>query len=282
MKVTLYADILFLMNFSMDFISIWASSLIGNRPRRVLRMTAAASIGALYGVVSVILGVGGALSWIFSAAVSILMSITAFGVGGGVRSIFRQSALIWICGALLGGVMSAAVSLAGGSTLVTAERAGGGSLLPVIAAGSAICLILAVRLIRRVKRARSVDVCVMFRGAKSSFEALCDSGNLLRDPISGDPVMTVSRHAVMPLCGSRGVDALVSFDTEALCELSLPFRVIPRRTVDASSLVCALVPDKVYITSGGQRREVRCLIAPADCARDSFGGYCATVPVDII
>ena len=86
----------------------------------------------------------------------------------------------------------------------------------------------------------------------------------------------------MPLCGSRGVDALVSFDTEALCELSLPFRVIPRRTVDASSLVCALVPDKVYITSGGQRREVRCLIAPADCARDSFGGYCATVPVDII
>ena len=282
MKVTLYADILFLMNFSMDFISIWASSLLGNRPRKVLRMTAAASIGALYGVVSVILGVGGALSWIFSAAVSILMSITAFGVGGGVRSIFRQSALIWICGALLGGVMSAVVSLAGGSTLVTAERAGGGSLLPVIAAGSAICLVLAVRLIRRVKRARFVGVCVMFRGEKSSFEALCDSGNMLRDPISGDPVMTVSRHAAIPLCGSRGVDALISFDTEALCELSLPFRVIPRRTVDASSLVCALVPDKVYITSGGQRREVRCLIAPAECEKNSFGGYCATVPVDII
>ena len=282
MKVTLYADILFLMNFSMDFISIWASSLLGNRPRKVLRMTAAASIGALYGVVSVILGIGGALSWIFSAAVSILMSITAFGVGGGVRGIFRQSALIWICGALLGGVMSAVVSLAGGSTLVAAEHSGGGSLLPVIAAGSAICLVLAVRLIRRAKRARSVGVCVIFRGEKSCFEALCDSGNLLRDPISGDPVMTVSRHAATPLCGSRAVNALISFDTETLCKLSLPFRVIPRRTVDASSLVCALVPDKVYITSGGQRRLVRCLIAPADCEKNSFGGYCATVPADII
>ena len=279
MTTTLYADVLFLINFSMDFISLWASSLLGNRPRKALRMSLAAAVGALYGVVSVILGISGAVAYITAAAFAVIMCMISFGFCGGARGLIRQSALVWICGALLSGIMTAILSFTRNTAVPISQK---GSPTVVIAAAAGIVAIAAVRLIKRTKKTQRVTVCVEFHENSATFEALCDSGNLLSDPISGDPVITVSRHAVDSLCGKEATGALCRCDTEEIVKLGLPVRMIPRKTVDKTTLACALVPDKTYIKSSDGTKEVRCLISPADCPRDWFGGCSATVPYELI
>lgn len=280
MTTTLYADVLFLINFSMDFISLWASSLLGGRPRKALRMSLAAAVGALYGVISVVFGISGVAAYLSAAAVAAVMCIISFGLCGGAAGILRQSALIWICGALLSGIMSAILRFTQSAEVPLPQK---GSPAVILFAATGAAAIAAARLIRRTKRAKKVFVYVEYHKSSVSFEALCDSGNLLRDPISGDPVITVSSRTVDSLCGKDATRALCTCDTETLVRLGIPVRVIPRKTADSSTIACAIVPDKAYIkTDSGRKSEVRCLISPADCPKNWFGGCAATVPSELI
>jgi len=49
-ETVLYADVLFLINFSMDFLSLYAAGAFLSLRRSVGRMSAAAAIGAVYAV----------------------------------------------------------------------------------------------------------------------------------------------------------------------------------------------------------------------------------------
>ena len=188
METTVYADVLFLVNFSMDFITLWLSAILTSEKRSALRMAIAASIGAIFGIISVIFPFNRILTVLCAGGISIIMCLVAFGFSG-ILSVIKQSALIWGCGALLGGVMTAILSIGSISTL--SYKTGGG-LLSVIAAAAIITVYVTVRLICNTKNRKAVTVKARFKNKELSFSALCDSGNLMRDPLNGDPVIPVS------------------------------------------------------------------------------------------
>lgn len=275
METTLYADVLFIVNFSMDFISLWAAATLMSSRRSALKMSAAAAIGAVYGVISVVIGLDGILMYISAAAVSVLMCAVAFGKCGSAVGLFKHSALIWGCGALLGGIMSAVINLSGSAYTAAGNKTGSPAAL--IAAATAALLYITVRLMRSAKKRRSVSVTVSYKNASVTFSALCDSGNLLCDPISGDPVIAVSAETVKRLTGIKICNALTKKDTEALSDLRLPFRIIPHSSAGGSDICFAFLPEKVTVSNGKDTREVRCLIAPMELGETYFGGFAATL-----
>lgn len=278
MEVTLYADVLFFVNFSMDFISIWAAALLTSSPRRALRMSLAASLGAVYGVISVIAGLEGFFIYLSAAAVSILMCLIAFGMCGGTVGLIKRSALIWGCGALLGGVMSAVMTAFGTTRTAAGNKVG--SPYALAAAVAAAAVYITIRLMRSKKRGGSTEISAEFRGRSIKFTALCDSGNLLSDPISGDPVILVSADILRGLTGDIIGSALSECSTDVLISHNIPIRIIPHKSAGGTGLSCALIPDKVRI-GGKKGREVRCLIAPLDVPKNYFGGHSATVSDNI-
>lgn len=283
METVLYADVLFFVNFSMDFISVWASSYLCSKERRALRMSLAAAVGALYGVLAVAVGLHGVFAYISAGAVSVLMSLCAFGAPCGFSDILRQSAVIWGSGALLGGLMTAFLSLFGKSG-GAAPGNSGISAFPATAVVSAAALYITVRIIARTKARKNITVTVVLGEKKAVFTALCDSGNLLRDPISGTPVMTVSENVIFPLIGEKETKALSRCRPEEIKSLPLKVRIIPRKTGTGAGISAAFLPDKVEICENSKAKKTarRCLVAPLPVPENYFGGHNASFPSDAL
>ena len=75
---TLYADILFLINFSMDFLTLYVTAAILRRKTSVARLSVASAIGGLYGVASVFMQGILILNIFINLAVSYLMCVIVF------------------------------------------------------------------------------------------------------------------------------------------------------------------------------------------------------------
>jgi len=277
LETTLYADVLFLINFSMDFITVWLSAIISSRKRSPLRMTLSASIGGLYGVLCAYFSLGGVQSIVSAALISLLMCLAAFGTLGSALSFFKQSALIWGCGALLGGVMTALLSLSQSPYQETVGAGASGGMLSVIFALSTAAVYVGIRIFCSLKDRKTVFITATWRDRTATFTALCDSGNLMRDPISGDPVIPVSKEIASKLCTKAICSALLTFDTAVLCEQKVNMRLIPHRTDGKNDIIAGFIPDEVTVTYEKKKNPVRCILAPRNCSKDYYGGHGATV-----
>lgn len=98
--------------------------------------------------------------------------------------------------------------------------------------------------------------------------ALIDSGNLLRDAVTGLPVIVISR---------RAAQRLVQLPQEG--KLTYPFRLMGVRTVSGTGMMVIFHPDSVYIQTpeGWQRVETLLGVSP-----DGYEGFQALVPVRLI
>lgn len=264
----------------MDFISLWAAGLLGCKPRRALRMSVAATLGGVYAVVSIAVGIHGPWQYISAGAVSFFMCLISYGRCGGLRGILKQSALIWGCGALLGGLMTAVLSL-GQSGAAYAGSGSSGSIWIGAAAAAVGAVYITVRLITAKKGASTLALSIEYGGNHIRLDALCDSGNLMREPISGDPVIMLSAAVGKKLIGSENVHALLACDAQRLTENNIRFRVIPIKNSSGGALCTAFRPDKVTAGSGRRTAEVQCYIALSDCNAVYFGGFPATAPASI-
>ena len=242
-------------------------------------MSLAASMGGLYGVISVVLHIDGPLTYLLAGGVSVLMCFIAFGADS-VFSLLRQSALIFGCGALLGGTMTAILSLGESADSNYYQRSGG--LSGLLAAFAVLAVYLTVRLICNVKTKRSALVRVTWKEKSVSFLALCDSGNLLRDPFSGDPVIPLSRVVFEKLCGKEITDALISLDGDALSKHKISPRLIPHRCDGESNIIGALLVDSVTVECNKRKNRVRCLIAPRSFNENYYAGFPATLPYSLL
>ncbi len=279
LETVLYADVLFAINFSMDFISLWAAGLLGCKPRRALRMSAAAALGGVYAVVSIAVGIQGVWQYISAGAASFFMCLISYGRCGGLRGILKQSALIWGCGALLGGLMTAVLSLGKGGN--TYAQSGSSSIWIGAAAAAVGAVYITVRLITAKKGASTLALSIEYAGNHIRLDALCDSGNLMREPISGDPVILMSAALGKKLIGNENMRALLECDAQRLTENNIRFRIIPVKNSSGGTLCAAFRPDKVTAGSGKRAEEVRCYIALSDCTAVYFGGFPATAPASI-
>ncbi len=278
LETTVYADVLFLVNFSMDFITLWICSILSSKQRSAIKMSIASAVGGLYGVLAVIFSVKGILTYIFAVLISIIMSLIAFGWDS-VFSMIKQSALIWTCGALLGGTVTALLSIGKNYTAVSVPS---GGILAFSLAVSVVFVYILIRMICSMKNKKSATVFVRHNGREISFSALCDSGNLMRDPLGGDAVIPVSSKHIETLCGLKITKALLSVDTVVLENAGIDLRIIPHRTKDSDGLMAGFIPDRVTVVCGKKRNTVRCVLAPRDCTTDYFAGFSATLPYSLL
>ena len=79
---TIYADILFAVNFSMDFFALYVTNFMLKLRFSLKRCIISAILGALYGVVSVVTELGFAVGLLATATVGTVMCIILNGYSG--------------------------------------------------------------------------------------------------------------------------------------------------------------------------------------------------------
>ena len=98
--------------------------------------------------------------------------------------------------------------------------------------------------------------------------ALIDSGNLLRDPVTGLPVIVISR---------RAAQRLVQLPEQGM--LTYPFRLLTVRTVNGNGMMTIFHPDSVCVLQTGGWVRVDTLLGVSP---EGYDGFQALVPSSLM
>jgi len=233
-----YADILFALNFLMDFFLLWATGRFLRLPCLLRRLFPAALVGALYGVGVVF----PQLDILYLLLIKILFPVLLLWIAFPYKNrlLFLRSYITFY---LIGFAMAGAVL--GGSSLL-AQRGiilGGQQVVQwgTLAFAIITAVVLGRRGIERIKKSWQKDdfkinLEIKVAGRSCLIPALIDTGNDLRDPISDKPVIVAEYAALAPLLPSGIRQAYELFGTTD------PAKILPKAAIDGWEKRLRLIP----------------------------------------
>lgn len=273
-----YADLYFLINTSMNLLCLMiTASLLHLRVKR-WRAILAASLGAIYAVMSLIFGMGGISGFVADIAIAFVMCTVTFCLRPiSLLHLLKCTAVQMLTSMLLGGIMTALYSLLNRIDLPFDMLEGDGLSVWSFAILSAIAALMTScggRFLGRSAKMRCVTVNVTLFGSRITLRALVDTGNLLREPISGKGVIVANRATVLASLPKKITNILLSKDPAVW--LSDPtvaprVRIVPIRTASGEALLPALLPDELHLIEGKTVIPTDHLIAPTELSSHADG-----------
>lgn len=245
MKV--YADGVMAINFLVDFLLLLGTNRLMGFPTEGKRLAAASLLGALYSGVCLLPD--------FRFLGDTLWRIISLGLMGSIAFGWSRSA-VQRCGVFL--VLSLAL---GGFALLLGQ--GNAEALFVASLG----LWLLCRLSFEVPPGSReyVPLEILNGGRSVKLTALRDTGNTLRDPISGEQVLVIGADAACTLTGLRPEQLAAPLETAASGGLR-GLRLIPYRAVGQSGgMLLAMRFEDVRVD--GKRRSALVAFAPENFGR---------------
>lgn len=221
--------------------------LIGRSAERA-RILLSAGLGAVYGGACLLPGfdfLGGVLWRLVSLAV---MGLGAYGISPGG---LRRTALFGVLNMAAGGL---ALALGGEQTWLLAA---------VI-----VCALCLLGLRGNPGIGASVPVILCWKDRRTRITALRDTGNTLRDPVTGEQVLVLSGQVAEDLFGLSYKQLAAPVETMLHCGLP-GLRLIPYRSVGGQGMLLGMAMEDVQIGS----RRGRAVVAFAPSGLDSNGKF---------
>jgi stage II sporulation protein GA (sporulation sigma-E factor processing peptidase) len=280
---TIYADILFLINFTMDFLTLFITASILHRKASVIRLSVASAVGGAYGVASVFIEGILIINIFINLAVSYLMCLIVFK-----KRTLPCYALFYGTGCLLGGAMTALFSAF--NRLGLDKAFGGGEaqsdgisvyIFAIIAAISGFVALIGGRLFKRRAIRQDGRLDIEYRGRSLSLVCICDSGNLLREPISRLPCILIELEALRTVLPRELYASLRSEELEKIpLSESSRVRMIPAQSASGQCLLVGLRVDKISLDMGKGAIEIEAYIAISN-EKISARGAKALIPGEL-
>ena len=268
MNATVYADILFLINFIINIILLKITSLFMKSKPSALRLTLASSLGSIYAVFMFFPKISFLYVFPFKLVVSVIMIKIIFPKARTI-SIIKSTAIFYLVSFTFAGILLSLIYFGSFSKNLSPKVHNGifyfDISLTKLLLASAICYIVLsfggtiykrnkIMGIRRLSIALSGRICEM--------AALSDTGNLLKDPISKAPVIVADKRYILNLFP----DGIPDIDNISIGDVRL--RLIPFSSLgNQDGMLTGFVPDEVYI-DGRKTQNVIIAISPnalSDC-----------------
>ena len=206
-----YADVVMLLNFLVDFLLLLAADRLTGFPASPGRAAMAAGLGAVYSGCCLLPGFGFLAGWLWRTVFLGLMAAVAFG---------------WSPSALYRGGMFLVLSMALGGI---ALGFGGTDMAALVLLAAGLWLLCRYGL-RPVGKQDYVPVKLSYGDRAVSLLALRDTGNTLRDPVTGEQVLVAGADVAAELLGLT--EGELSHPVETLARGIVPgLRLIPYRAV---------------------------------------------------
>lgn len=288
MEHTVYIDLYFMINFAMDFLCFYLTSWLLSLRRSLLRTMLASAFGALYACAALLIGLRGVWSILADLAICLIMCAIAYYRPKEARAVAVDALVYSAVSILLGGAMTAlfySFNRMGLDRLLGSEEDADGVsvwLFALIAIAGAIGTAFGGRLMRKKATRRACRVSITLGGRTVTLDGICDSGNLLREPISALPCIIIDPDRLDELVGRGDARAVIDRRIEDLSEgICRRVRVIPMRTVGGESVGYGIRADRVRVELGRETRSVEAFILAAN-EPISADGARALVPSELL
>lgn len=236
--VVIYLDGVMGLNFLVDWLLLLGVNRLSGYPPGAGRAAAAAIFGGGYCGLCFVPGFAFLASTLWRLVCLGLISVAAFGLN---RSAFSRGTLFILLSMALGGL---AISL------------NTGNFMGLIVGAGALALLCHLGFSGQIIGRKLVPVELLHKGKKVSFMALRDTGNTLRDPVTGEPVLIAGPEVANRLLGldakqlKNPVQTMESDKVEGL-------RLIPYNTVGSGgSFLLGLRCDQVDVSGKKGRKMV--------------------------
>ncbi len=207
MPITVYVDVLFLVNWVMDYLLLAITALLLCLRPRFFRMALSSFLGAMYAAVAFFIP----LSFLSSLAAKLLLSAVMVLVSFGAKSLLvflKRLGVFYLSSLALGGLGFALFATTGLGSRLGAVYANGVLYLNIPAYQIILASIVIYWLLhaafcvlhRSVNKAKNLQRVTISRNGKHvQVTGLYDTGNFLSDPASGLGVILSEWHCVQPL-----------------------------------------------------------------------------------
>ena len=210
-----YADLVMVLNFLVDLLLLLGTNRLSGFPPGVKRAALAAALGAVYSGACLLPGfrfLGNTLWRLVSLG---LMAVTAFGTD---RSAWKRCGIFVLLSMALGGI---------------ALGLNNGGFFALILAAVGVWLLCQVGFGGTVGGREYVPLEITNGGREVKLTALRDTGNTLRDPITGERVLLIDPEAAGTLTGITPEQ--LRHPLETMAQGAIPgLRLIPYHSVGRS------------------------------------------------
>lgn len=273
--MVVYLDRVFLLNLLLDYLLLLAAAQLSGRTLHRLRLLACAAGGGAYAVLTFLPGCGFLRTPLCQLAVGSIIALCAYGGRGRPALLF-----LLLSGGLAGFVL--ALGLWAGSPTGLLGRVYRGEVSWPLLLGAALGFYVLLRLLlgqgARHGGGELLKITISVCGRKQTVTALHDTGNTLRDPVSGRPALVLERNAAEELWPLEVAAVLASPlpPEEKMARLhrqgaAVTFSLLPFRSVGTpAGLLLAARSD--YIEING-RRYPRTPVALSEHPVSDGGGY---------
>lgn len=274
MEVKIYVDVLFIINFVIDYILLSITSFFAKKSPSVFRMCLSSSAGALFSAAAFFMPQNSFFSLFMSILVAFLMIFIAFGIKRATLLIKDTAIFYLVCICTSGIGFSVVFS---GKMSQTAVNNGifyadiDAYTLLLVFVFSVLTIHTATGYIKKqkIKSSFIYNVTIERNGKSVSDTALFDTANFMRDPISQKSVIIAEWQSVAPLFDESVI-------TEAIVKNPKDFLYIGCIGISGVSGMYAFSPDKVTSPEISFYEPV--LVAITEKSLDKEGSYRIILP----
>ncbi len=273
-----YLDVLFALNFAMDYCILRCVSALSGRPAAVWRLSLAAGLGALYAGGCIVIPVLSTLP--VRMAAGAVMAGTAFSIRQ-VRLLVRQTLLLLLVAFVFGGAVTALEQVSGtrlmqGGVLV-AQVSRRVLFASALLAYGLSCFVFRNQAKSNRPRGERVSICC--EGKQAQIFLLVDSGNTLCDPMTGKPVLLLTRDAAIRILPEQQRFVPQELKQDNAAELVQQaqrsgltgWRLVSFHSVGGGGLLPCFHPDAVR-RADGTAYDCMTAISAADICSGEFDG----------
>ena len=226
--MTVYLDGVMLLNFLVDFLLLLGAAKLCGFPVRVGRAVAGGLLGGLYAAFCLLPGFAFLGNFLWRTVSLAAMAVIAYGWS--VSALRRGVVFAFLCFALGGAVMGI----------------GKGGILGIVCAAGVLCLLCCVGFRSKLGGTTYIPVELNYGGNHLALTALQDTGNTLRDPVTGQQVLVIGADAAQRLMGLT--KAQLNSPVESVGAMP-GLRLIPYHSVGSCGFLLAMRLHNVKIGS---------------------------------
>lgn len=207
-----YLDLVICLNFLVDFLLLLGTNRLAGFPTGTWRCAGAALLGAVYSGACLLPGFRFLGSFLWRLVSLLLMGVMAFGWNA---SALKRCGIFLLLSMAMGGI---------------ALCMGRGDLLSLVLCGVMCFLLSLVSFGGQIGGREYVPLKITYDGSSASLIALKDTGNTLKDPVTGEQVLIISSEVAGRLTGLTADQLRHPLETMVLRPIP-GLRLVPYRSV---------------------------------------------------
>lgn len=244
--MVVYADILVILNLIVDYFLLSASAAILRVKLSVFRQLASAAVGAFSSLYIFAPDLGLFFDLVFRAVICAVMVLCAFGFRSAKR-FFRSAGVLFLVTCGFGGIMTAVWSAFRPKGMTVVNSVVYFNISPAVLICASVITYLLFMLLKAIfsgtsRLADRCEITVTAEEKSITMDAIVDTGNSIKDYLSGSEVIIADGEFVKVLLGSDNPVTDI--------RLKKRYRILPLSTVSGGGTLDGFRCDSAVISDG--------------------------------